>query len=96
MILFLLLVAVVVGLLILIQPLRAWLYEEIQARSDSLILGFLRSMSRFGAELTKDGKAEQKIWRAQRLRNLRGLAIRSKEAISHQQSAKKGQENNPD
>ncbi|HEX9445751.1 MAG TPA: hypothetical protein VGA73_16630 [Candidatus Binatia bacterium] len=92
MILFLLLLlAAVVGLLILIPPLRAWLYEEIHAGSDSLVLGLLRSTSRFGKELTEDGKAEQKLWREQRLRNLRGLAIRSKEAASYRQSDKKGQ-----
>lgn len=92
MLILLLLVAVIVGLLILIQPLRAWLYEEIHVLSDSFVIGFLRSTSRFGSELTEDGKEEQRLWREQRLRNLRGLAIRSKEAAGRQQSAKKGQE----
>jgi hypothetical protein len=53
--------------------------EWIKDLSDKLIIGFLRVTSRFGEELTRDGKAEQAQWREQRLRNLEGLAIRSRE-----------------
>jgi hypothetical protein len=45
-------------------------------------LNVLRRTSQFGGELTEDGKAEQKLWREQRLRNLRGLALRVKESFS--------------
>jgi hypothetical protein len=53
--------------------------EWIKHLSDKLIIWFLRVTSRFGKELTRDGKAEQAAWREQRLRNLEGLAIRSRE-----------------
>jgi hypothetical protein len=66
---------------------REWLTEEAKAFSDVLVVGFLRLTSQFGSELTKDGLAEQRMWREQRLRNLRGLALRSKEAFSGQRSA---------
>ena len=66
---------------------RRWFVEELKALSDRLLLWFLRSTSQFGRELTKDGVDEQRMWREQRLRNLRGLALRSKEAFSSQRSA---------
>jgi hypothetical protein len=47
--------------------------------SDRLLLWFLRRTSRFGSELTRDGAVEQLVWREQRLRNLKGLAIRSRQ-----------------
>ena len=47
--------------------------------SDRLIIWFLRASSRFGKELTVDGKREQELWREQRLRNLRGLTLLSQE-----------------
>jgi len=47
--------------------------------SDRLLLWFLRATSRFGKELTSDGRAEQEMWREQRLRNLDALSIRSRE-----------------
>jgi len=53
--------------------------EWIKSLSDKLIIWFLRATSRFGKELTRDGQAEQTAWREQRLRNLEGLAIRSRE-----------------
>jgi len=53
--------------------------EWIKDLSDRLIIWFLRVSSGFGKELTLDGKREQELWREQRLRNLRGLALRSQE-----------------
>ncbi len=47
--------------------------------SDKILIWFLKVTSGFGRELTKDGRDEQKAWRAQRLRNLKGLSIRSQE-----------------
>jgi hypothetical protein len=47
--------------------------------TDRLLLWFLRRTSRFGTELTREGMLEQRLWREQRLRNLRGLAIRSRQ-----------------
>ena len=51
--------------------------EWLKDLSDRLIIWFLRASSGFGKELTLDGKREQELWREQRLRNLRGLALRS-------------------
>lgn len=56
--------------------------EWIKDLSDKLLIWFLRVTSGFGAELTRDGKIEQRLWREQRLRNLEGLAIRSRERFS--------------
>ncbi|HXT54546.1 MAG TPA: hypothetical protein VN826_08590 [Candidatus Eisenbacteria bacterium] len=53
--------------------------EWLKDLSDRLIIWFLRISSGFGKELTIDGKREQELWREQRLRNLRGLALRSQE-----------------
>jgi len=53
--------------------------EWLKDLSDRLIIWFLRASSGFGKELTLDGKREQELWREQRLRNLRGLALRSQE-----------------
>jgi hypothetical protein len=53
--------------------------EWLKDLSERLIIWFLRSSSRFGKELTLDGKREQELWREQRLSNLRGLALRSQE-----------------
>jgi hypothetical protein len=75
-------IAIVVALLFLLPGTREWIVEGVKACSDFLVLTLLRRTSRFGVELTKDGHAEQKLWREQQLRNLRGLALRSKEAIS--------------
>jgi hypothetical protein len=74
------------GLLIL-PAFRRRLAEELKALSDSLLLWFFRATSRFGRELTKDGVEEQRMWREQRLRNLRGLALRSQETIGRTRSA---------
>ena len=53
--------------------------EWLKDLSDRLIIWFLRVSSGFGKQLTPDGKREQELWREQRLRNLRGLALRSQE-----------------
>ena len=53
--------------------------EWIKDLSDKLLIWFLRATSGFGKELTRDGKNEQDLWRDQRLRNLEGLAIRSRQ-----------------
>jgi hypothetical protein len=73
------LVVIIVGLVLSFRRSREWLLEQIKAISDLLAVFFLRSTSQFGSELTEDGEAEQRLWREQRLRNLRGLALRSKE-----------------
>jgi len=48
--------------------------EWLKELSDKLIIWLLHSTSGFGKELTEDGRREQALWRAQRLRNLEGLA----------------------
>jgi hypothetical protein len=53
--------------------------EWLKDLSDRVIIWFLRVSSGFGKELTIDGKREQELWREQRLRNLRGLALHSQE-----------------
>jgi hypothetical protein len=50
--------------------------EWIRDFSDKLILWFLHVTSRFAKELTREGRREQEMCREQRLRNLKGLAIR--------------------
>jgi hypothetical protein len=71
--------ALIIIALLLVRPSRQWLLEQIKELSDRLLLLFLLLTSRFEGELTEDGKAEQKLWREQRLRNLRGLALRSRQ-----------------
>ena len=53
--------------------------EWIKDISDKLVTWLLRASSGFGKELTADGKREQELWREQRLRNLRGLSLRSRQ-----------------
>jgi hypothetical protein len=53
--------------------------ELLKHVTDKIIIWFLKSTSSFGAELTSAGHEEQKAWREQRLRNLKGLSMRSKE-----------------
>jgi hypothetical protein len=55
--------------------------EWIKYLSDKLVIWLLRASSGFGKELTTDGKREQELWREQRLRNLRGLALRSRRRL---------------
>jgi hypothetical protein len=56
--------------------------EWIKSISDKLVLWFLHATSGYGKELTPDGRAEQSLWRDQRLRNLEGLAMRSRQRIT--------------
>jgi len=53
--------------------------EWIKDLSDKLVIWFLRATSGFAKELNDDGRREQVLWREQRLRNLQGLALRSRE-----------------
>ena len=55
--------------------------DWIKTLSDKLILWFFHATSGFGKELTREGRVEQKMWREQRLRNLKGLAIRSRQRL---------------
>lgn len=55
--------------------------EWIRDLSDKMILAFLAATSEFGKELTDKGRFEQRLWREQRLRNLKGLAIRSRQRL---------------
>ena len=63
--------------------------EWIKDLSDRLVIGFLRATSRFGKELTRDGRAEQALWREQRLRNLEGLALRSRQRLGQKPKSNK-------
>jgi hypothetical protein len=56
--------------------------EWIKDLSDRLLLWLLRFTSKFASELTRDGKSEQALWREQRLRNLEGLSMRSRQGGS--------------
>jgi hypothetical protein len=61
--------------------------EWIKDLSDKLLIWFLRVTSSFGKELTRDGQNEQALWREQRLRNLEGLALRSRERFEQKQKS---------
>ncbi|MCZ6449333.1 MAG: hypothetical protein O6918_00485 [Deltaproteobacteria bacterium] len=61
----------------MLKKLAQWLMEHAKAASDIAVLFILRGTSEFGRELNDEGKAEQVMWREQRLRNLRGLAVKS-------------------
>lgn len=53
--------------------------ERLKDLTDKLIIWLLHTTSGFGKELTGDGRKEQQHWRDLRWRNLRGLALRSRE-----------------
>jgi hypothetical protein len=55
--------------------------EWIRDLSDKMVLWFLAATSGFGKELTDEGRLEQRRWREQRMRNLKGLAIRSRQRL---------------
>ena len=61
--------------------------EWLKDLSDKLVIWLLYKTSGFGKELTTDGKKEQQLWREQRLRNLEGLKLRSKERFSEKKDA---------
>jgi hypothetical protein len=56
--------------------------EWIKDLSDRFVIWFLRKTSGFGKELTRAGQEEQLFWREQRLRNLKGLTMRSRQRHS--------------
>ena len=58
--------------------------EWLKDLSDKVVIWLLRSSSGFNKELTADGEREQERWREQRLRNLRGLRLRSQDRSSRQ------------
>ena len=49
--------------------------------TDKAVSFFLRSTSRFGKELTEEGRQEQEVWREQRLRDLHSLGRVSSGAV---------------
>jgi len=61
--------------------------EWIKDLSDRLLVWLLHTTAGFGGELTRDGKAEQALWREQRLRNLQGLTLRSRQRFGDKDSA---------
>jgi len=85
-------IAAVVGIAVLIglRRSREWLLEEVKALTDLLLLRLLRWTAQFGSELTPDGAAEQEMWRDLRIRDLQGLAQRSKQKQEHR-AAKEAQ-----
>jgi hypothetical protein len=76
------LLIIIVALLVLLPGLRERVVEGLKNLTDVGIIEFLRGTSRFGVDLTDEGRAEQRRWSEQRMRNLRGLALRSKQASS--------------
>lgn len=55
--------------------------DWIKSLSDKLIVWLLYATSGAGKQLTREGRVEQEMWRQQRLRNLKGLAIRSRQRL---------------
>ena len=53
--------------------------EFLKHLSDVFLISFLKFTSGFGRELTRIGRHEQNLWREQRLRDLKGLSIMSKQ-----------------
>ena len=72
------LLIIIAALLVLIPGLRERVVEGLKNLTDVWMIGFLRGTSRFGVDLTDEGRAEQRRWSAQRMRDLRGLALRAK------------------
>jgi len=60
-------------------PRRKIAMEFLKHLSDKALIWFLKLSSEFGSELTWEGRDEQRLWREQRRRNLKGLSIRSQE-----------------
>ncbi len=69
----------------MLRRVFGWFMECIKAFSDTILVGLLRSTSWFGRELTQEGRAEQDMWREQRLRNIRGLGLISRRRQMRQQ-----------
>jgi hypothetical protein len=53
--------------------------EFLKHVSDEFLIWLLKFTSCFGRELTRAGRREQTLWREQRLRDLKGLSIMSKQ-----------------
>jgi hypothetical protein len=70
-------------------PTLKIIMEFFKYLSDKILLWFLKSCSGFGKQLTGEGYEEQKLWREQRLRNLKGLSMRAKERYA--EKAKRAQ-----
>ncbi len=69
----------------MLKRIFGWFMEQIKAFSDTILAFLLRSTSWFGRELTQEGRAEQDMWREQRLRNIRGLGLISRRRQMRQQ-----------
>ena len=76
----------ILAVLLFIPSFRAWFLEGLKELSDRLLLLFLSLTSGFERELTGHGRSEQKVWREQRLRNLRGLTLRSRQRFEKSSS----------
>lgn len=63
---------------------QSYIMESIKHLSDKFLIWFLKFSSNFGAELTRQGRQEQSLWREQRLRNIKGLSL-----ISERRHAKR-------
>ena len=61
----------------MLKKFDQWLMEHAKSASDVAVVCILRGTSGFGRELNDEGKAEQMMWKEQRLRNLRGLSTKS-------------------
>lgn len=72
------LLIIIAALLVLIPGLRERVVEGLKHLTDVWMIQFLRGTSRFGVDLTDEGRDEQRRWSEQRMRNLRGLALRAK------------------
>lgn len=57
--------------------LFTWISEAIKSVSDAMVILLLRLTSQFEGELTEEGREEQRMWREQRTRNIKGLALRA-------------------
>jgi hypothetical protein len=66
-----------------------FLLEPVKAFSDSCVGLLLRFGSRFGSDLTPEGRTEQQLWRERRLRDLRGLGLRSKQRLQHNETVQR-------
>lgn len=60
--------------------------EWIKTVSDKFVIWCLRKTSGFAKELTRAGQVEQRLWREQRLRNLKGLTMRSRQRLGVKRS----------
>ncbi|MPZ77011.1 MAG: hypothetical protein GEU77_10860 [Deltaproteobacteria bacterium] len=61
--------------------------EWLKDLSDRFILWFLQTSSGFEKELTSEGRIEQEMWREQRLRNLKGLALRAQQRAGRKEES---------